>query len=491
MFQSVLKLSPILVLILGIFYINGSGLTNDLNSPIAIVAMIGTAYGILVSIFLEKHGFQEVLTAIVDKLKSVIPVLFILMLAYALAETFMVTGVGAAVINLVLSLGVNARTVALIAFLATAILSVSTGTSYGTFAALVPMFLWINYLVAGNFALTLGAVAGGSCFGDNIGLISDTTIVSSGLHNVEVSERVKYQGLWSLTLLIMSAILFLLFGFILNKTSSITDTNLFSIIPEETWNTLKEQRESSYTLLKQAESGNIPMYMLIPIILVITLALFKVQSMICLFMGIITAFFLGSLNHLIDLSAFLTLLDTGFSSAGSSVLVNMLWVGALSGVMASMNAFVPVSKLISKSTKSPRALMFSNALLACLGNIALADEMAQILTVAPIIKEITENNIEGSEEVKSKYRLRNALFNDSFGVFGSQLIPWHVYVIFFLGMCNAVFPKEIYTFQFKDIISYNFISILAVVSLLIMTITPLDNIFPGFGLPKAKIKKKS
>lgn len=36
-----------------------------------------------------------------------------------------------------------------------------------------------NHIVGGNILLTTAAIAGGACFGDNIGLISDTTIVSS------------------------------------------------------------------------------------------------------------------------------------------------------------------------------------------------------------------------------------------------------------------------------------------------------------------------
>ncbi|MEG2256470.1 MAG: Na+/H+ antiporter NhaC family protein, partial [Cetobacterium sp.] len=76
----------------------------------------------------------------------------------------------------------------------TSILSIATGTSWGTFAACAPIFLWLNHIVQGDMYLTLAAIAGGACFGDNIGLISDTTIVSSGIQREEVVKRIRHQG---------------------------------------------------------------------------------------------------------------------------------------------------------------------------------------------------------------------------------------------------------------------------------------------------------
>ena len=37
-------------------------------------------------------------------------------------------------------------------------------------------------------------------------------------------------------------------------------------------------------------------------------------------------------------------------------------------------------------------------------------------------------------------RLRNATFSDAMGVFGSQLIPWHVYIAFYMGIATVVYP---------------------------------------------------
>ena len=109
----------------------------------------------------------------------------------------------------------------------------------------------------------------------------------------------------------------------------------------------------------------------------------------------------------------------------------MMWVAAFGGIMGKMRAFDPLAALIVKMSGKVRTLMGWNGVLCLAGNAILSDEMAQIVTVGPIIKEIAEENIEGDEEAMYKIKLRNATFGDAMGVFGSQLIPWHVYLAFY------------------------------------------------------------
>src|SRR5699024_6937277 len=134
-------------------------------------------------------------------------------------------------INISLKLGLSARTVAVTALIVSGILSVATGTSWGTFAATAPIFLWLNHIVGGNVGLTVAAIAGGACFGDCVGLISDTTVVSSGIHGVEVIDRIRHQGVWSILCLVLAAILFFAFSFNL-PTEIGSASQAISSIPE-------------------------------------------------------------------------------------------------------------------------------------------------------------------------------------------------------------------------------------------------------------------
>ena len=182
--KDILKLTPIIVI---------AGLMVS-GMDILIAAPLSFMYASIVAMAVDRFKFADCLNAALDNLKHFLIVFLILQVAYAVAECFMATGVAAAVINMSLAAGLSAKTVAVVAFLLTCVLSTATGTSWGTFAACAPIFLWLNHIVGGDILLTIGAIAGGSCFGDNIGLISDTTIVSSGIQEVEVIDRVRHQA---------------------------------------------------------------------------------------------------------------------------------------------------------------------------------------------------------------------------------------------------------------------------------------------------------
>ena len=401
-----------------------------------IAAPIATVAAALAAVITEKRKFNEILDAALSNVREIVIALFILMMAYAMAEVFLSTGVGAAIINLALKIGITGRTIAIVGAIVTSVLSIATGTSWGTFAACTPIFLWLNYIVDGNIFLTLGAIAGGACFGDNIGLISDTTIVSSGIQGVEVIKRVRHQGVWSGLVLLLGIIAFGVAGFTFDLPN-ITGNGAEAIakIPADVWTKLAAERESAVTLLNQVKQG-VPVYMILPLVLVLGAAFRGYQTFICLFIGIISSYVLGKIaGTVVDTRDFLeNLIMSGFSGAGSWVIVMMMWVSAFGGIMKSIDAFRPLSTLLIKISKNVRQLMFWNGVLSIVGNMTLADEMAQIVTVGPIIRNLVEKNVEGSPEDMEKLKLRNATFSDAMGVFGSQLIPWHVYIGFYIGI---------------------------------------------------------
>ncbi len=469
---SILKLTPVVVLMYLIMT------TEDA----IISAAVATIYAAIIAMITEKITFKTLLNSAIDNVKEMQLVFFILMAAYAMAAAFMSTGVGASIINVSLNLGLTGRTIAVTGFLITSILSVATGTSWGTFAACAPIFLWLNHIVGGDIILTTAAIAGGACFGDNIGLISDTTVVSSGIQKVEVIDRIKHQGVWSLLCLIVTGIIFYFVSVFKGLPTIIGNAaDAINAIPQDVWTVLGEKRASAVDLLNQVKDG-VPFFMIIPLILVLILAIKGYQTLICLGTGIVSSMILGMFAGTVsDLSSFMSLVSSGFADAGSWVIIMMMWVGAFGGIMAKMKAFDPLAKLVLILSRNVRQLMFWNGCLSIAGNALLADEMAQIVTIGPIIKNLVDENVEGIEEDMYKLRLRNATFSDALGVFGSQLIPWHVYMTFYIGIASAVYP--LYEFNVMDIITHNYMAIIAVTSILILTISGLDRFIPLFKLP--------
>ena len=481
--KSAVKFLPVIVLA-GLMI---SGQDALIAAPIAAIAAV------IVARITEKLTFKDCIDASISSVSNIIVALFILMFAYAMASAFMSTGVGASVVNMALSLGITARTTAVIGLLVTAILSVATGTSWGTFAACAPIFLWLVHIVdpnsaeTGSLLLTTCAIAGGACFGDNIGLISDTTIVSSGIQGVEVIDRIRSQGVWSVMCLILAAICFFIAGIAMDLPSeSVVAKGVMDSVPQSALDYLAKERPEAIDLLNQVQNG-VAYYMIVPLLLVIGLAVAGVNTFACIGSGIVSAYLLGIPAGTTSfagggLQEYLDMCMAGFADAGSWVIVMMMWVAAFGGIMGKMKAFEPLSRLIVKISHNVRQLMFCNGLLCCAGNAILSDEMAQIVTVGPIIKEIAEENIEGSEEDMYKIKLRNATFGDAMGVFGSQLIPWHVYLGFYVGIAANVYP--LFAFKNTHFIMFNFMAMIAVAPLLLLTLTGADKFIPLFRLPR-------
>ena len=336
-FKAFLKFVPVGIMAFLMF----KGVDALTAAPVATFAAIAVAF------ITERIKFQECIDAAMESVSKILIALFILMFAYAMASAFMTTGVGASVVLIALNAGITGKTIACLGIIVTAVLSIATGTSWGTFAACAPIFLWLNHLVDGNLLLTTAAIAGGACFGDNIGLISDTTVVSSGIQGVEIIKRIRHQGVWSILCLAAAIIAFFVVGNIMvasDKTT--TGAEAIAQIKPEVFEYLMEKKPAAVDLLHQVESG-VPYYMIIPLILVIVLAVLGMSTFVCLGAGIVSAYVLGIFAGTVDsFGSYVNLIQAGFADAGSWVVVMMMWVAAFGGIMARMAAFAPLSAFI-------------------------------------------------------------------------------------------------------------------------------------------------
>ena len=69
--------------------------------------------------------------------------------------------------------------------------SISMGTSVGTIAALAPIAVGVSEATGFSMPLCLGAVVSGAMFGDNLSMISDTTIAAVRTQGCEMSDKFK------------------------------------------------------------------------------------------------------------------------------------------------------------------------------------------------------------------------------------------------------------------------------------------------------------
>ena len=163
--------------------------------------------------FVFKHvmTLKTVMTESLKGMRSMIGITSILFFAFAIGQVTSDMHTGAylaSYVNDVLSPVWLAATV----FLLAAVMSFSTGTSWGTFSIMVPIAIPLAVAMDADIALVLGAVISGGVFGDHCSPISDTTIISSMATGCEHVEHVKTQLPYALFSGLIAFILFALFG---------------------------------------------------------------------------------------------------------------------------------------------------------------------------------------------------------------------------------------------------------------------------------------
>ncbi len=145
--------------------------------------------------------------------KKLSGIAFVLLLAFAIGSVTSELKTGlylASLANDNLSIYLLAGVV----FVLSAMISFSTGTSWGTFSIMIPVAIPMAVGMDANVALCIGAVISGGVFGDHCSPISDTTIISSLAAECDVIEHVRTQLPYALISGIIALGFFLVFSFL-------------------------------------------------------------------------------------------------------------------------------------------------------------------------------------------------------------------------------------------------------------------------------------
>jgi len=208
---------------------------NDTDASMALF------YAIIVTLFLTYIYYicrrlitiKGSATAIVDGIKSMVPALVILTLAWTIGSLIKSSpedgglGLSKFLSEVVVKGGFPLWLLPVVVFAISCLISFSTGTSWGTFAIMIPLVLPLSYDLGvaqglvGNQLLnatfvSVGAVLGGGIFGDHSSPISDTTILSSTGASCPHIEHVSTQLPYALFIAVCSLIGHLVAGITYN-----------------------------------------------------------------------------------------------------------------------------------------------------------------------------------------------------------------------------------------------------------------------------------
>jgi len=142
---------------------------------------------------------------------GLIPLALLMMLAFAIGKVCRDLGTGIYVAE-VTKAWLSPKLVPVIVFLVAGFIAFSTGTSWGTFAIMIPIGLQMAQIMYANIYLTFASALGGGVFGDHSSPISDTTIISSMASASDHIDHVKTQLPYALIAGTAAALVYLIIG---------------------------------------------------------------------------------------------------------------------------------------------------------------------------------------------------------------------------------------------------------------------------------------
>lgn len=350
-----LALMPIIVFL--ILFIGIGVVQKDFYS---MPAVIGFLIALAVA-FLQTRGisFNEKISIIAKGVgdDNIITMCLIFLVAGAFSGSVSAAGGVSSTVNLGLSL--LPPGIAVIGlFVIGCFISISMGTSMGTIAALAPIAMGISEKTDFPIAICIGAVVSGAMFGDNLSMISDTTIAAVRTQGCDMRDKFRKNFLIVLPAAIATiVILFFMTSGAHFTVSKDLDYNIFQVIPY---------------------------------ILVLVTALIGLNVFIVLIGGIAFSVIAGLATGTMKVSQIFTSMGKGATGMYDITVISIL-VACISALIKYNGGFAFILENIHKHIHSYKGAEFGVAALVGLIDCATANNTVAIVIAGPIAKEISDD----------------------------------------------------------------------------------------------------
>lgn len=298
-------------------------------------------------------------------------------------------------------------------FLIACFISLSLGTSVGTVVALSPIAVGFNESIPGILAIALGAVVGGAMFGDNLSMISDTTIAATRTQGVEMRDKFKV-NFW--IALPPSIITFLIYAFSgsIGDSLPITGPHVYSVIK------------------------------ILPYLFVLVAALTGMNVIWVLLSGIALTATIGIGTGSMDGWKAISSANEGLASM-FELSITCILIGGIVGLIRYQGGIDYILYHVSRLIKTKRGGELGIAGLTALVNAAIANNTITILIVGPLAKTIADKNqIDGR---------RSASILDTISCFVQGLLPYGAQLL----AAVAISQQKVSAFEIIGYMYYPFL----------------------------------
>ena len=403
--KGLIALSPLGVFIT--FYLVTSIIAGDFYKiPITVAFMVSSIYAII--IFREKKLNQRINTfsrgAATEQMMLMI---WIFVLAGAFAHSAKAMGSIDATVNLTLAF-LPPQMILAGMFLAACFVSLSIGTSVGTIAALVPIAAGVADETGTNVAMMTAIIVGGSFFGDNLSFISDTTIMATQTQGCRLSDKFRVNAF-----IVFPAALLVLIGY-LYMGSGVS-------APQQT--------------------PPVEWLKVVPYLVVLTTAIFGMNVMAVLTLGIGLTGVIGLFTGSFDIYGWFGRMGEGILSMGELIIVTMM-AGGMLELIRQQGGIDFIIRLLTRRVNNKRGAELSIAALVSLVDVCTANNTVAILTVGDISKRIGDRY--GVDNKKC------ASILDTFSCTIQGLIPYGAQMLIAAGLASlnpvSILPYLYYPF---------------------------------------------
>lgn len=398
-------LSPLIVFI--VLYLVTSIIARDFYKvPITVAFMIASIYAVII---FDGHHLNERIKVYSQGAgtSQMMLMLWIFVLAGAFANSAKVMGSIDATVNLALTLLPGQMLLAGL-FLAACFISLSIGTSVGTIIALTPIAAGIADETQSSVPMMTAVVVGGSFFGDNLSFISDTTIMATSTQGCKLSDKFRANSFIVFPAALLILIIYIVMGAGISSPQQVSEVSYVEVIPY---------------------------------LVVLVTAVFGMNVMAVLTLGIILTGVIGIADGSFDVFGWMQAMGDGILGMGELIIITMM-AGGLLEMVKRQGGIDFIIRLLTRHVSSKRGAELAIAGLVAMTNLCTANNTVAILTVGGISKQIGDRY--GVDKRKA------ASILDTFSCMMQGLIPYGAQLLMAAGLASlnpaSILPYLYYPF---------------------------------------------
>jgi len=240
-------------------------------------------------------------------------------------------------------------------FVLCAFMSTSMGTSLGTLSAVIPIAIGFAESANLDMAMTMCAILGGSFFGDNLSIISDTTIAATQSAGCEMRDKFRMNFKIALPAALVAILLFSIFS----AGGEVTGDYPFQIVK------------------------------VLPYLAVLVTAIAGLDVVVVLAGGIVLAALVGFGTASLTLQTLSSSITSGIAGM-SSIILLAIFMGGISGIATEYGGMNWLTSKFNKGVKTRKGAQWAMVGMISLIDFFIGNNGIAILTTTPLVKPLAK-----------------------------------------------------------------------------------------------------